>query len=79
MKSRTLLLCATVLLAGTTYSHAQMNGSMSGSMSGSMDHSMTMKDPMVGGATMYPQKISSTTLSTPKITQRSWQQFRRLD
>jgi uncharacterized surface protein with fasciclin (FAS1) repeats len=45
MKSRMLLVCAVVLLAGATYAGAQMNGSMS-----------MQKDPMVGGAAMYPTK-----------------------
>jgi uncharacterized surface protein with fasciclin (FAS1) repeats len=41
-----LLVCAVALLASSTYSAAQMGGSMS----------MSMKDPMVGGAAMYPTK-----------------------
>jgi uncharacterized surface protein with fasciclin (FAS1) repeats len=45
MKFRMILVCAAALLAGATYSGAQMSSM-----------STAMKDPLVGGAAMYPTK-----------------------
>lgn len=68
MKSRMFVVCTVFALAGAAYSAAQMNSSSmnSSSMNGSqqMDnmHSSSnmrmsdMKDPMVGGAAMFPTK-----------------------
>ena len=46
MKYRMLLVCAAALIAGAGYSSAQMGNNMS----------MSVQDPMVGGAAMYPTK-----------------------